>query len=432
MGANGIYGLSGSGIDIESMVKVGMMSRQNEYDKMAQKYTKNEWMKSAYIELSSSISTFNLTKLSDYKMTASMKAKTAVSSSDAVKATANASADFRTHNVEVTNLVSNAALVGTNKMTRYAITSDTANQSSMKLADVLFNTLEYTDAGNVYGQVAAVNMTADGRTTAAWNNEDDKSLTNYSFGQKTVTADFTNATWDGSQLTTTDGFYTSNITWKNDDTENWKFNEETGYWQRKSATTGEFEDVTSLSFSNVTWDGTKLTANDGSGFYATDITWATNSTEWTDNGNNNFTKLEALDSGTEAFSFTISDGAGHKDTISYTYDQLLGNDGDAKTFYDVVNDINKIKGINITASYDSEYDRFYLYNSKEGSGNDITITFGTDDGIDNARSALVARNFFNNMGLYQSVNGKLIGNDGSAATETDSNALLFKLDDAGI
>ena len=37
MGVNGIYGLSGSGMDIESMVKVGMMSKQNEYDKMAQK-----------------------------------------------------------------------------------------------------------------------------------------------------------------------------------------------------------------------------------------------------------------------------------------------------------------------------------------------------------------------------------------------------------
>ena len=49
MGVNGIYGLSGSGMDIESMVKVGMMSRQNEYDKMAQKFTKNEWMKADYL-----------------------------------------------------------------------------------------------------------------------------------------------------------------------------------------------------------------------------------------------------------------------------------------------------------------------------------------------------------------------------------------------
>lgn len=28
MGVNGIYGLSGSGLDVESMVKVGMMSKK--------------------------------------------------------------------------------------------------------------------------------------------------------------------------------------------------------------------------------------------------------------------------------------------------------------------------------------------------------------------------------------------------------------------
>ena len=32
MGANGIYGLSGSGLDIESLVKVGMISKQNQHD----------------------------------------------------------------------------------------------------------------------------------------------------------------------------------------------------------------------------------------------------------------------------------------------------------------------------------------------------------------------------------------------------------------
>ena len=36
MGANGIYGLSGSGLDIESLVKMGMMKKQNQYDKMYQ------------------------------------------------------------------------------------------------------------------------------------------------------------------------------------------------------------------------------------------------------------------------------------------------------------------------------------------------------------------------------------------------------------
>ena len=44
MGANGIYGLSGSGLDIESLVKMGMMNKQSQYDKMYQNEMKQEWL----------------------------------------------------------------------------------------------------------------------------------------------------------------------------------------------------------------------------------------------------------------------------------------------------------------------------------------------------------------------------------------------------
>ena len=436
MGANGIYGLSGSGIDIESMVKVGMMSKQNEYDKMAQKYTKNEWMKSAYIELRSSISTFNLTKLSDYKMTASMKAKTAVSSSDAVKATANASADFRTHNVEVTNLVSNAAFVGTNKMTRYAITSGTASQSSMKLADVLFKSLTTTSGGSVYGQLAAVDMADDSRDPASGaTSADGKSLTNpYSFGKTTTYANFSAATWDSSTntFTTTDGFYTDAVTWSNSDTENYQYDETNGWQHRVSTTTTDpetGEEVTTETWENVTidfstaaWDSSTNTFTTTNGFTTNALTWSTDSEDWIkESGTNSYTKIGDADTTDTAFAFTIGDGTKNKD-ISYTYEDLLNG----KTFYDLVNDINNA-GLNIKASYDAEYDRFSFYNTEDGSGNNISITLGTDDGIENSRSALVTRNFFTNMGLYQSENGKLIGNDGNAAEEDDSNYLLFNL-----
>ena len=136
MSVRGIYGLSGSGLDIESMVKVGMMGKQSEYDKMAQKYTKNEWTKAAYLELNTNITTFNTTKLSDYKMSKTMNAKTATSSNDAIKVTANAGAQLMTHRVEVSNLAYNAYLIGTEAVTRKN-TSDDA-KSSIKLADALF------------------------------------------------------------------------------------------------------------------------------------------------------------------------------------------------------------------------------------------------------------------------------------------------------
>ena len=144
MGVNGIYGLSGSGLDIESMVKVGMLGKQNEYDKMQQKYTKNEWTKAAYLELSSSITTFNLSTLSQYKYPATMKAKTAESDNSALKVTATASAGVMNHIVSVTSLSSNAYLIGTNhNMTRNNIVSD--SETSTKLADVLFTAEEKDD-----------------------------------------------------------------------------------------------------------------------------------------------------------------------------------------------------------------------------------------------------------------------------------------------
>ena len=116
MGVNGIYGLSGSGIDIESMVKVGMMSKQKEYDKMAQKYTKNEWQKTALLDVYSNINTFNMSTLSQYKLSMNMNARTATSSNDAIKVTANASAAKMTHKVEVEQLATSAYLISTNKL----------------------------------------------------------------------------------------------------------------------------------------------------------------------------------------------------------------------------------------------------------------------------------------------------------------------------
>lgn len=109
MGVNGIYGLSGSGLDIESLVKVGMMSKQNEYDKMYKSETKLNWKKEAYSTLYTDMTSFNLTKLSDYKMSSKMNAMTASSSdSAAVTATANGNAASMAHSVTVNSLSTNA------------------------------------------------------------------------------------------------------------------------------------------------------------------------------------------------------------------------------------------------------------------------------------------------------------------------------------
>ena len=105
MGVNGLYGLSGSGLDIESMVKAGMLSRQNQYDKMYKKEVKNEWLKQGFNEIYTSLNTFKYSTLSDYKMSSKMNAMGAESgNSTVVKATANGDA------VEAGGLHANATL----------------------------------------------------------------------------------------------------------------------------------------------------------------------------------------------------------------------------------------------------------------------------------------------------------------------------------
>lgn len=136
MGVNGIYGLSGSGMDIDSLVKVGMMSKQNEYDKMAQKYTKDEWTKSAYLEVNDSITTFNSSTLSQYKMSNNMNAKTVESSNASVKVSANASAVNMTHTVAVSSLSSNAYLISTATPTKY--NNNISDNSNYALGNRLF------------------------------------------------------------------------------------------------------------------------------------------------------------------------------------------------------------------------------------------------------------------------------------------------------
>lgn len=112
MGVNGLYGLSGSGLDIESMVKAGMLSKQNQYDKMYKKEVKNEWLKQGFNEIYTSLNTFKYTTLSDYKMQSNMSAMNAESSNtSAVKVTANGAAVAMTHTVAVESLSTNAYLL---------------------------------------------------------------------------------------------------------------------------------------------------------------------------------------------------------------------------------------------------------------------------------------------------------------------------------
>lgn len=163
MGVNGIYGLSGSGLDIESMVKVGMMSKQSEYDKMYKKETKMEWQKEAFSEVYTNLMNFSMNKLTDYKLQSKMNAMAATSNNTgAVSVSANGSAVAMSHRVEVGALSSNAYLMSTGSIER---ANTGAAADSVTLSDSMFQSLSNNGDGTF-------NVTYKDGTTATVNETD--------------------------------------------------------------------------------------------------------------------------------------------------------------------------------------------------------------------------------------------------------------------
>lgn len=136
MGANGIYGLSGSGLDIESLVKMGMMNKQNQYDKMYQTQLKQTWVKEAYNTVYTDVKAFK-ESMSTFKMQSNMSAMQASSSNnDVVSVTANGAAAAMNHKITVEQVASNAYLMTANGKNVDRANTSAANSAYLK--DVLF------------------------------------------------------------------------------------------------------------------------------------------------------------------------------------------------------------------------------------------------------------------------------------------------------
>ena len=151
MGANGIYGLSGSGLDIESLVKMGMMNKQNQYDKMYQTQLKQTWVKEAYNTVYTDVKAFK-ESMSTFKMQSNMSAMQATSSNnDVVSVTANGAAAAMNHKITVEQVASNAYLMTANgaKIKR----TNTSADNSAYLRDVLFEA-GYTKSTDADGQTS--------------------------------------------------------------------------------------------------------------------------------------------------------------------------------------------------------------------------------------------------------------------------------------
>ena len=152
MSATGIYGLSGSGIDVESMVKVGMMTKQNQYDSMYKKEIKDEWIKEAYSGVYSDLQTFSGSTMSSYKMSSKTNPMLAASKDSTVTtATANADAASMSHTVNVTQLASNAYM---QTQSGQSITRLNTNSStSIYLKDILYSASDLSTAQSNYSSM---------------------------------------------------------------------------------------------------------------------------------------------------------------------------------------------------------------------------------------------------------------------------------------
>lgn len=377
MGVNGIYGLSGSGLDVESMVKVGMLSKQSEYDKMQQKFTKNEWTKAAYVDVYSKVQTFNNSTLSQYKMSANMNARAAESSNAEVKVTANASAPQMTHYVEVGKAATNAYLIGTNSLERIGGDSKTSTQ----LRDTMFKSLSAV-GDNVTTTDSNGNTSIHGKNDVAFKftigdgEKDTINLSNSNSSVLSVTAD------DDAE----DGEYNVSVSQLANAAE---MTGSTASMTRQGSADTTSTALKDLLFSDITMSGNTVTSYisiAGSGGSA-DLT-----------------------GGMTAVGFTISDGT-NSANINFSYNDI--NNG--ATIQDLVDKINNAS-LSIEASFDSDTQKFSLVNKDSGSDSEISIKTANDNNGKGNYTGKTTAALLNGLGLTDAAGSTL-----SFARSTSSN-----------
>ncbi|WP_346353485.1 flagellar filament capping protein FliD [Azotosporobacter soli] len=125
--AGGVYGLSGSGMDIDAMVKKMLAGSQTHLDKLNQNKTLLQWRKTEYNTIYSSLDTFNKDTVFNYKMQGTLMPKSvAIDNANVASVTANADAINFSHTVNVANIAQGAGMTSANNISAVPITS-TAN-----------------------------------------------------------------------------------------------------------------------------------------------------------------------------------------------------------------------------------------------------------------------------------------------------------------
>ena len=407
MGVNGIYGLSGSGLDIESLVKMGMSNKNKQYDKMEQQEIANTWLKEAYNDVYNDLTVYKYDTLSTYKMQSNLNAMSATTSnSGVVTATANGAAAAMNHTVEVTSVASNAYLLTADG---YGVTR--ANQdakTSNKLVDVIFSSYKSFDPsedGVGSYQINGSDTTVSGSDIAIslrlkdTRGSDTEYTLTYTYdelfqGEKTLN-DFasaiarTGANIQGGYDTANDSFSFYNktsgynnvigITADNSNTATLLNNLNVGVYDAEHNTLGEPERFSADSTLPTTMESTKAIGNTAKSVNFKDIlglsaTVDGNTITVKDKDNQVLGTLTKNGDTIEgqndtAFSFKISNGTS-EETISFTYAELFdfsevaqgrtslqGKDG----LDELASKINAT-GLGIEAAYDAVNDSFSLEN----------------------------------------------------------------------
>ncbi|MBQ9486971.1 MAG: flagellar filament capping protein FliD [Selenomonadaceae bacterium] len=391
MGVNGIYGLSGSGLDVESMVKVGMMSKQSQLEKMQQTYTKNEWKKDAYLDVYSKIQEYNTSTLSTYKLSSNMNARTATSSNALIKATANASAPAMNHNITVESTATNAYLVGTEKLTSTKL-SDLVDSG-----DLTFYIGDTTDVGVTPATYASATFTSsstflststskfhsilnDALEADKLENGTDNIITNSDSSNALSFNILDGTTANVANVNITYGDIATLLADKNSNFQdlvnllNKKISEIDGDGERVAITASYDASTQSLTFTNNVASETAtvsvgiVSGTGEAGKYILQSLY--------DNADSTTQDLFGL-SDDDAYSLDFeSEGGGTPATLDTTKaKQITISSADiasGATLYDLISKVNSA-GTSIRATYDSAQNEFSFYNMKVGSANSITI-----------------------------------------------------------
>jgi len=158
----GTYGLSGSGMDIDAIVKKLMLSEQTKADALVQKKTVLQWKKAAYNTIYDDVNTFRGTTVFNTKLQANLSPnKVSSSNTSVLTATASAAAVAVNHSVVVgqlaggVNLTSGKAISATQPPTLGTL----ATQLGMPANSAAFNII--ITNGTSASQSIAIDPTVD-------------------------------------------------------------------------------------------------------------------------------------------------------------------------------------------------------------------------------------------------------------------------------